>query len=230
VSGPPTTLQHLAGRVWLYPHHPDEGQVQPCVALVDLGDSSVLIDAGNSPEHARAVRAAVLAEGLAPVRTIVYTHHHWDHVWGASVWGVADIVGHAAGLELLREDAARPWSSSYAAQLVQDNPRLALSVAARTRAVSDWDDLVVLPPTRTFEQELDIADGLVVRHVGGRHAPDSAIVLDTESGVAVVGDCFYPPPLHLRRADETPDERMLEQLSRLPVDWLVHSHGAPHRR
>lgn len=222
-------LRHLAGRVWLYPHHPDESRTQPCVALVDLGDRSVLIDAGNGPAHARTVRAAALAEGLSPVSTIVYTHHHWDHVWGASVWGVDDIVGHAAGLEVLREDAARPWSEAYAAQVVRDHPRMARSVAARSRAVPDWAELVVVPPTRTFDHELLVAPGLVVRHVGGRHAPDSAIVLDTESGVAVLGDCFYVPPVHLRRDDDTHDHAMLDQLTRLPVDWLVHGHGLPQR-
>lgn len=222
-------LRHLAGRVWLYPHHRDASRTQPCLVLIDLGERCVLIDAGNGPAHARTVRAAALAQGLPPVGTIIYTHHHWDHVWGASVWEVHDIIGHAAGLEPLREDAARPWSKAYAAQVVRDNPRMAQSVSARSRAVSDWSELVVLPPTRTFDGELLVAAGLVVRHVGGRHAPDSAIVLDTESGVAILGDCFYPPPLHLRRDDDAPDRTMLQQLTELPVDWLVQGHGPPLR-
>ena len=25
-------------------------------------------------------------EGLPPARWLVYTHHHWDHVWGAVAW------------------------------------------------------------------------------------------------------------------------------------------------
>ena len=222
-------LRHLAGRVWLYPHHRDGSRTQPGLALVDLGDRSVLIDAGNGPAHARTVRAAALARGLPPVHTIIYTHHHWDHVWGASVWAADEIIGHASGLDPLREDAARPWSEAYAAGVVRDNPRMARSVSARSRAVSNWAELVVLPPTRTFHQELLVATGLVVRHVGGRHAPDSAIVLDTESGVAILGDCFYPPPVHLRRDDDTHDRAMLHRLTRLPVDWLVEAHGPPRR-
>lgn len=220
----------LSGRVWLYPTHPDGRRTQPCVALIALGDRSVLIDAGNGPAHARTVRTAALAEGLPPVGTIVYTHHHWDHVWGASVWGAPDIVGHAAGLKPLSDDRARPWSTAYAEQLVRDDPRMALSVAARGRAVPDWSEFEVLPPTRTFEDELRLASGLVVRHVGGRHAPDSAIVMDTDSGVALLGDCFYPPPAHLRRDGDTYDRAMLRRLARLPVEWLVEAHGPPRRR
>jgi glyoxylase-like metal-dependent hydrolase (beta-lactamase superfamily II) len=224
------SLMHLAGRVWLYPHHRDESRTQPCVAIVDLGDHSLAVDAGNSPDHGRAVRACVREAGLPPVATIVYTHHHWDHVWGACAWDVDDVVGHASGAPLLAEDAARPWSARYARTLARDNPRLSVSVAARTRAVRDWPELVVRPPTRVFDAELRLADRLVARHVGGRHAPDSTIVIDEESGVALLGDCFYPPPLHLRDERSTIDVAMLRDFAELPVQWLVDSHGPPRRR
>jgi hypothetical protein len=46
-------LEHLTGRVWLYPHDPDPDAVRPSVAVIADDRGSVLIDAGNSPEHAR---------------------------------------------------------------------------------------------------------------------------------------------------------------------------------
>jgi glyoxylase-like metal-dependent hydrolase (beta-lactamase superfamily II) len=223
------TLTHLAGRVWLYPHDPDGARTQPCVAVIDLGDRSVLVDAGNGPAHARAVRVAVQEQALPPVATIVFTHHHWDHVWGASEWDADDIVGHAAGAELLREDARRPWSTAYAEEVVRDNPRMSLSVASRRLAVPDWSELDVRPPTRTFDDELVLGDGLVARHVGGKHAPDSTIVIDSESGVALLGDSFYPPPFHLRDEHSATDFAMLRDFVRLPVEWLVDAHGPPRR-
>ncbi len=223
------SLTRLAGRVWLFAHDPDPGRVQPCSSVIDLGDRSVLVDAGNGPRHGRAVHAAVREAGLPEVATIVYTHHHWDHVWGACAWDADDIVGHAAGAPLLAEDAARPWSTAYAEGVVRDNPRLSASLTGRTLAVPDWSELEVRPPTRTFDDELELADGLVVRHVGGRHAPDSSIVIDLESGVALLGDCFYPPPLHLREPGDGLDEAMLAGLKRLPVDLLVEAHDAPWR-
>jgi glyoxylase-like metal-dependent hydrolase (beta-lactamase superfamily II) len=222
-------LTQLAGRVWLFPHDPDPSHVQPCSGVVDLGDRSVLVDAGNGPRRGREVRAAVVAAGLPEVATIVYTHHHWDHVWGACAWDAVDIVGHAAGAPLLAEDATRPWSTAYAEQAVRDNPRLSASFSARALAVPDWSELSIRPPTRTFDDELGLADGLVVRHVGGGHAPDSSIVIDVHSGVALLGDCFYPPPLHLRGPDDGLDEAMIAGLQRLPVTWLVEAHGEPWR-
>jgi glyoxylase-like metal-dependent hydrolase (beta-lactamase superfamily II) len=224
------SLTRLAGRVWVYPHDPDPGLVQPCSGVIDLGDRSVLVDAGNGPRRGREVRSAVAEAGLPEVATIVYTHHHWDHVWGACAWGVDDIVGHAAGAPLVAEDAERPWSTAYAERAVADNPRLSASFSARALAVPDWSELSVLPPTRTFDDELELAGGLVVRHVGGGHAPDSSIVIDLESGVALLGDCFYPPPLHLREPGDRIDEAMVQGLKQLPVTWLVEAHDEPWRR
>jgi hypothetical protein len=55
-------------------------------------------------------------------------------------------------------------------------------------------------------------------------------VVDEESGVALLGDCFYPPPLHLRDDRSTIDVAMLRDFAELPVQWLVDSHGPPRRR
>lgn len=67
-----------------------------------------MIDAGQSPAHAREVQAALTAAGLPQPRWLVYTHHHWDHVWGACAWPGVEIIGHETTVLLLRAEAARP--------------------------------------------------------------------------------------------------------------------------
>jgi len=57
-------LQHLAGRVWLYPSDPDPGAVQGGVGIVVGDGGSTIVDAGHSPALARLVQAAMAAEGL----------------------------------------------------------------------------------------------------------------------------------------------------------------------
>ncbi|MBQ0896706.1 MBL fold metallo-hydrolase [Micromonospora sp. U56] len=82
-------FHHLAGRVWLHPGDPDPGTIQPSVALITDERGGVLVDVGHSPGHARKIRAALTAAGLPEPRWLVYTHHHWDHVWGACVTSAA---------------------------------------------------------------------------------------------------------------------------------------------
>ena len=52
-------LQHLAGRVWLWPHDEDPALIQGSVAVIADGAGSVLVDAGNSPAVATRIRSAI---------------------------------------------------------------------------------------------------------------------------------------------------------------------------
>ncbi|MEW2330866.1 MBL fold metallo-hydrolase [Micromonospora chersina] len=220
-------LRHLAGRVWLFPGDPDPSAVRPTVAVVADDCGSVIVDAGQSPAHAQEVRAALAAAGLPEPRWLVYTHHHWDHVWGACAWPGVEIVGHESAVGLLRAEAARPWSHDYLDEQVRANPRLGPSFQARARAVDSWDGFAILPPTRTFTDEVTLPTGVRVRHVGGRHAPDSSVVLVADSGVMLLGDCWYPPPLHLRGPDDGPDLAMARGLLEHGHQWYVSSHSDP---
>lgn len=223
-------LIHLAGRVWLYPHDPQEDYVQGSVAVIEDAAGSIAVDAGNCPAVAGEVRRAIAAKGLPAVRTIVYTHHHWDHVWGACAWPDVEIVGHASGLPLLEQEARRPWSHDYLRAEVAANPLLGKSFSARSRAMPNWDGFAILPPHRTFTDVLDLPAGIRLRHVGGRHAVDSSVVEVPDSKVLLLGDSFYPPPWHLREPGDAPDLGMVRVLVSDRFDWYVDSHSEPRHR
>jgi glyoxylase-like metal-dependent hydrolase (beta-lactamase superfamily II) len=225
-------LQHLAGRVWLYPHDPDPARVQGCVAVITDSGGSVLVDAGNCPAMARRVRAAIAAAGLPAPRRLLYTHHHWDHVWGACAWPEVEIIGHRAGAQILRAEARKPWSESYVRELAAADPRMVPSCTARAAAMSgDWDDFAVLAPHTEFDGGLTLPGGVEVRHVGGAHADDSTVVAVPDSGVLLLGDCFYPPPLHLREPDDGLDVALIRRLlADYPPGryaWYADSHDDP---
>jgi glyoxylase-like metal-dependent hydrolase (beta-lactamase superfamily II) len=226
----PTTLSRLAGRVWLYPHDPDPGAVRGSVAVIEDERGSVVVDAGNGPEAAREIQRSIRAAGLPAPRWLVYTHHHWDHTWGACAWNDVEIIGHESGAPLLEAEARRPWSHRYLRDQVARKPRLGPSFRARALAVPDWAGFAVLPPHRTFAGTLTLPTGVRLRHVGGGHAVDSVVVTDPESGVVLLGDCYYPPPYHLRSAGDAPDTAMLRPLLAQRHDWYVDAHGDPRTR
>ncbi|SBT42368.1 MBL fold metallo-hydrolase [Micromonospora auratinigra] len=213
--------------MWLFPGDPDPLAIRPTVAVIADERGSVIVDAGQSPAHAREIRAGLAAAGLPAPRWLVYTHHHWDHVWGACAWPEVEIVGHEAGVAPLRAEARRPWSHRHLRETVRAEPRLGPSYRARALAVDSWDGFAVLPPTRTFTDELTLPTGVRLRHVGGRHASDSTVVLVPDSQVLLLGDCWYPPPAHLRGPAEGPDLAMAAGLLTDDVRWYVSAHDAP---
>jgi glyoxylase-like metal-dependent hydrolase (beta-lactamase superfamily II) len=168
--------------------------------------------------------------GLPAAKWLVYTHHHWDHVWGACAWDDVEIVGHSAGAALLATEATRPWSHEYLRQQVAAEPLLGPSFRARARAMPSWEDFRIIPAHGTFDAGLDLPTGVRLRHVGGQHAPDSIVVAVPDSGVLLLGDCFYPPPWHLRTPDDTQDLEQVRGLLDEQYEWYVDAHSSPWRR
>jgi len=72
-------------------------------------------------------------------------------------------------------------------------------------------------------------DGLTVEleHVGGAHAADSIIVKVPTDGVMFIGDCYYPPPLHLRQADSGLSLDLLKNLQESAYHLYVEGHDKP---
>lgn len=227
-------LVAITPNVWLFPCADDAqaGRTQPAVGAICSATHTVLVDAGNSPAHARRIRAALDRLAAPPVRFVIYTHHHWDHVFGAQVFG-APVIAHELGRELVGALASRPWSWEELAQRMAEEPGRAASYAAIRRALADDAQVDVQVPALTFSSRLRLhgADLTIeLEHVGGQHAPDSIVVRVPEAGVLFLGDCYYPPPLHLRTAEPAPDLAMLESLVSDRYEWYIGGHDRPHRR
>ena len=72
--------------------------------IMFAGDEAVLIDPGIAPDEIASISAFVRERG-APVRTILLTHSHWDHMLGLAHFPDAKIVAHSAyAATLAREE------------------------------------------------------------------------------------------------------------------------------
>lgn len=223
-------LRQLNDHTWIFPHDPDLSRVQPTIGAITTPTQTVLIDAGNSPRHARHILAALREIGAPPVSHVIYTHYHWDHTFGGQVWGGL-VVGHEQTRDLLRSQyVSKPWSSVYIQEEITTNPLRKTTMRALDRAVDDWRAFRIVLPMVTFSTALELyLDGLTLdlRHVGGRHAADSITVRVRESQVLFLGDCYYPPPNYLRKPDDTIDRQMIEALLAENALLYVEGHNEP---
>ncbi len=225
----PVELKKIADKVWVYPCDSDPDAVQPNVGGIITPTQTVLVDAGNSPRQARRVLRAMLDIDAPPVSYVIYTHHHWDHVFGGDAHG-ATVIAHDNCYQHLVKLAAKPWSQSYLQEEIYRNPRLEASRRAMALAVDDWHGFRIRLPGITFSNRLVFyLDGvtLELEYVGGQHTDDSIVIRVKEAGVLFMGDCFYPPPMHLRTPADTLDGDMLERLMDDSITTYVDGHGEP---
>lgn len=219
-----TSLIPLASNIWLFPPDPDPRRVQPAVGVILTAGGTILVDAGNGQPHARRVLAALDALHAPPVEYIIYTHHHWDHVFGAQLYR-APVIAHGLCRDILSERAAIPWSYAWLEDAMEKNPALERVYQPMQRAVDEWQKFRIVTPTLTFDRQMRLhRDGAIIElaHVGGDHAPDSVIV--RVGGVMFLGDCIYPPffaETEQRRYDRALIERLL-------ADEQIHTYVAAH--
>lgn len=226
-------LEQIAPHVWIYPFDDSVGVTQPNIGIVRADDKTILIDAGNSPRHARLILAELANPLFGPVDALIYTHHHWDHVFGAMEYNPHRVVAHRQTAERLQPLVTKVWSSAQLREEIYDNPRLELRNTAIERAVDDWRTFRVVAPDVTFSSCLRLyydAVTLDMQHVGGAHAEDSIIVRIPESKVMFLGDCFYPPTFHESTAENNGqmDIALLESLIDDAYETYVDGHSQPH--
>lgn len=223
-------LEQLTSRVYVFPHD----TIQPNIGLIRLPKQTILIDAGNSPRHARQISAAMSGMGFAPIQTIILTHHHWDHSFAASSFNALHLIGHQEAAKTLEEYAKREWSAAALREEIATNPKREVSINAMIDAIGDWRDFHIPEISLSFGQTLTLYyDDLSIEmeHVGGRHSADSIIVRIPEEEVMFVGDCYYPPPKHLRETgDEDLDLTMLQSFYEQAYRFYIDGHGNPYSR
>jgi glyoxylase-like metal-dependent hydrolase (beta-lactamase superfamily II) len=229
----PDTLIQVAQNVWIFPRDEDPNRFQPNVGVIVGGGQTILVDGGNSPRHARRVLLALHDVNAPPVSYVIYTHSHWDHVFGTMVFG-APAIAHELCRKQLTETIGKPWSHSFIQEEIQRTPVRDSELRALGRAIEDWRNFkLVLPEvvlSKVLRLYLDENMTVEIEHVGGQHAPDSVVVRLTQAGVMFTSDCYARPPLYLRRPNDGLDAEMMEALMNDDIDMYIDGHGNPRTR
>jgi glyoxylase-like metal-dependent hydrolase (beta-lactamase superfamily II) len=185
------------------------------ISFVVTSDGVVAVDAGTTPESAGAALAAFRRQGtLAPIRAVLVTHAHWDHVGGLAAIaapGTEVVAGARYAQELARErqvGVARRW-------FFGERFRLGDALAfAPTRTISARTTL------RYGETEFDLIP------VRGGETDDALLVRLPASGLVFVGDAFMPYLGAPFVAEGSPEGLLetIDTLSALRPKRLVHGH------
>jgi glyoxylase-like metal-dependent hydrolase (beta-lactamase superfamily II) len=162
--------------------------------VVRSGGRTILIDSGLGVEVPDFPRAGHLVQrlqaagiDLASVTDVVLTHMHFDHVGGLLVGGVKDRLRpdlriHVAAAEV------KFWASPDFSRTGMPPALADVARRASKRFVSEYHSQL-----RTFEEEHEVAPGVVVTRTGG-HTPGHSVVRLESGGdrLMFAGDALFP--------------------------------------
>ena len=174
----------------------------------------VIIDTLMTPALAERLLAEARRVTDKPVRYVVNTHWHGDHLFGNALMPQAPIVAH----DTCRVDLATEWDS-HRAFLRDLYPAI----------YEEWRDLPQTPPNLTFSDTLTIHLGerpVELRFFGKAHTRgDIAVYLPTE-GVLFAGDLsFHQYIPNARDGFPLAWADAAERAAQVECDVVVPGHG-----
>ncbi len=211
--------------------------------LIEGTDGVIIVDTTESKTAARAIKAEFDKLTTKPVKAIVYTHNHYDHINGSEVFA-GDAKPEVYAQELLETlvvqsnaevgAAMQPRNLRQFGALLPDDARPNSGIGPKL-VLDPGAALTYLKPTKTFDKEIEFtAAGLKIKLV---HAPgetdDQLYVWIPEKKVLCIGDNYYLafPNLYAIRGTPYRDVRKWRDSVDLAIaekpEFLVPSHSRP---
>ncbi len=184
--------------------------------FVVTGAGVVVIDALGSPALAEELIAEIRRVTSQPIRYVIVTHYHADHIYGLQAFKAAGatIVAHQAGREYISSDAAR------------------LRLQASRQDLFPWIDekTMVLGADRwlnAHDTTLRVGSyDFRIRHVGPAHTVEDLVVYVPQRGVLFAGDLVFQGRIpFVGQADSQQWIASLKHLLDFKAHLVIPGHG-----
>lgn len=225
------TLKRLTERVWHT--DADERTDRPVLGYISGDKASLMVDAGNSREHAAMLIDEVLANGLAHPKYVAITHWHWDHCYGMCGIDAVLVASRETNLKL-KEMMSWEWTDTAMAKRIETGEDILFCDEIIRKEYQDRSRIEVRSADIVFDDKLEIDLGgvtCILLKLPNSHSDDSIIVYVPEEKVVFLGD-ITSEDLH-----HGTDRHYIEKLGMLieALEWLdfevaLHGHDEPRSK
>ncbi len=184
-------LNKLSDTIYYLSNQDDRDR--PTLGLVCGDQYSLIIDSGNSTQHAQEFLLEIAKLDVPPVKYLVITHAHWDHFLGMNEFDATVIVNSLTNNKL-KEWQNLKFDDHSLQMYVNNNQMSTMCMEIIQTEISNRDRFKLRSPEMIFENTLTIDLGnkvCILEKIKSTHTDDSTIVYIPDEKVVFLADCAY---------------------------------------
>ena len=184
------TLQKLSNRLFYLP--PVQQTDRPILVAIVGDDQTLLIDAGNSSNHAKLFKEQLASYNVTG-DILALTHWHWDHIFGLIEMDMPSIANNMT-YEKIKELQKLSWDDKELDERVEAGIEIPFCADAIKLELGIERNVILPDPTIIFKEQIKLNLGgvtCIIEHIGGDHSADSNLLYIAEEKTIVLGDCLY---------------------------------------
>ncbi|MEK4130278.1 MBL fold metallo-hydrolase [Solibacillus sp. FSL W8-0474] len=166
---------------------------RPTLGLVCGDQYSLIIDCGNSTQHAKEFILEIEKLNVPPVKYAVITHAHWDHFLGMNEFDATIIVNSQTN-ELLKTWQSYTFDDNSLQTYARTKMMSAKCIEIIQEEIPNRDSFKLNSPQIIFEKTLTLDLGnkiCVLEKINSTHSDDATIIYIPDEKVLFLGDCVY---------------------------------------
>lgn len=171
----------------------DDSKERPALGIVCGDKYSLVIDPGNSVQHAKGFLKEIKLLNLPPVKYVVITHGHWDHFLGMNEFKGTVIVNSKTN-QIIDEWRSYSFHDDALQRLVDANLMKSQHMEILIDEIPNRESFKLDAPDIVFDNSLTIDLGnkvCLIETITSTHTDDSTVVYVPDEKVLFLGDSAY---------------------------------------
>ncbi|MCM3040638.1 MBL fold metallo-hydrolase [Paenibacillus motobuensis] len=166
---------------------------RPTLGLVCGDKYSLVIDGGNSVQHAKDFLHEIESLNVPPIKYLVITHAHWDHFLGMNEYQAAIIVNSLTN-QIINTWRDYSYDDRSLEEYKNSKKMSSLCVDIIKNEIPDRDSFQLNSPDIIFDESLTLDLGnkvCILERMRSTHTDDSTVVYIPDEKTIFLGDSVY---------------------------------------